>query len=146
MENTNKYDRSSEGTLSLEEVLVKHFFYSLDTFRSSWHGESGTLNKTQFNLDLLYLIRLLPKKSKQDEILAKWAAAQESMQDIKGVSKDEMIAFVGMEVVTEIVLFICDAFELINEDITGPATSKQYQDQAIEIPDMPVDYGVRTPH
>jgi hypothetical protein len=55
---------------------------------------------------------------------------------IPGLSDGERQAYAGMEVVTELILFVCDAFELINTDITGPATSKQYKAAIIELPEM----------
>jgi hypothetical protein len=78
----------------------------------------------------------LPDRKKQAAILKQWGEAQEETKQIPGLDPDEVIVYVGMEIVTEIVLFVCDAFELINTDIVGPATSKQYQRATIEIPDM----------
>ena len=136
---SGRYDQS-EGVVSLEGTLVKHFFLGLDAFQSTWMGDTG-FNKQKFNMQLLYLIRILPDLSVQAKILGNWAKAKEEVevmrQEMPGLEAEEAIAYVGMEVVTEIVMFICNAFELINEDITGPATPTQYQKAATAIPDMP---------
>ena len=84
---------------------------------------------------------MLPNRETQKMILSKWAkAAQETRAvaelDGIGLDADEITAYSGMEVVTETILFIVQAFELIHDDITAPATSKEYQRAVIEVPDM----------
>jgi hypothetical protein len=136
MSGDNRYD-SQEGSVSLEGRFVEHYFRALDSLQTCWNGDTG-FNKEKFNLQLLYLIRLLPDKKKQKDILRQWDEAQDAAKEIAGLTTNERQSYAGMEVVTELVLFVCDAFELINSDITGPATSKQYRDAAVQIPDMTV--------
>lgn len=130
------YNNSADGVISLEGILVKHFFIGLDRLQSTWMGEQ--FEQTKYNMQILYLIRLLPDRSKQKAVMKIWAKAQEETEAIPGLSlsKSEIAAYAGMDVVTEIIMFVCEAFELVNTDITGPATSKQYQKASIEIPDM----------
>lgn len=118
----------------MEDTFVRHFMYALDRLQSTWSGDTG-LDEKKFNMQLLYLIRILPDRKKQTEIFQQWAKAQDDMAGMD-FSKAERKAFAGMEVVTELILFVCDAFELINTDITGPATSKQYQDAVLQLPEM----------
>lgn len=127
------FGKESESVLSLEGILVKSFFIGLDRLQSTWMGDN--FDQKKFNLQLLYLIRTVPDKKRQNKILANWYKAQEETNTIPGLDKSETMAYVGMEVVTEIILFVCDAFELINTDITGPATTKQMQRASIEVPD-----------
>jgi hypothetical protein len=135
MASDNRYDRQ-EGTISMEDTFVKHFMYALDRLQTCWINDSG-FNKEKFNLQLLYLVRLLPDKPQQNKILESWGKSQDEMKAlIPGLSDGERQAYAGMEVVTELILFVCDAFELINTDITGPATSKQYKAAIIELPEM----------
>lgn len=137
MSGDTRYD-SNEGSISLEGRFVEHYFRALDALQGCWNNDSG-FKTERFNQQLLYLIRLLPDKSKQKEILQKWGEAQEDIKIIMPhLSNSERQSYAGMEVVTELVLFVCDAFELINSDITGPATSKQYREAALQIPDMTV--------
>ena len=126
-----RYD--NDGKLSMEDTFVKHFMFALDRLQTTWMGPEGGLNQEKFNLQLLYLIRLLPDIRKQEEILRKWGQLQETR--VEGLSQSELKVYAGMEVVSEVIRFICDSFELINTDIIGPATSKQYNDSIIEIPD-----------
>ena len=142
MADRNSYDHSDSSQTSLKEVFVKHFFYALDDLRSTWKGKP--LDKQEFNLDILYLTSLIPNEDRQNAVLKKWAAAQEDNYQLKGntkLSKDEVVAYSGMAAVTEIIMFLCESFELATEDITGPATSGEYVSAkgTIEIPDMPED-------
>lgn len=137
MSGDNRYD-SSEGAISLEGRFVEHYFRALDELQKCWNNDSG-FKKERYNLQLLYLIRLLPDKTKQKDILRRWGEAQEDIDKLMpSLSQAERQSYAGMEVVTELVLFVCDAFELINSDITGPATSKQYREAVLQIPDMTV--------
>jgi len=130
-------DPNIYGKASLEETIVRHFFYSLDDLKSTWINQDGEFNRDAFNLQILYLIRTLPNREKQKEILDKWFAAQKENIEMGSLSKNEVIAYSGMEVVTEIVMFICDAFKLITTDITGPATGEQYNEVPnIQDPDI----------
>ena len=139
MASDNRYDRQ-EGTISMEDTFVKHFMYALDRLQTCWINDTG-FNKDKFNLQLLYLVRLLPDKPQQNKILESWGKSQEEMMTLMpNLSTGERQAYAGMEVVTELILFVCDAFELINTDITGPATSKQYKDAIIQLPDMTTDH------
>ena len=133
----NRYDQT-DGSISLEGRFVEHYFRALDSLQGCWNNDSG-FNKNRFNQQLLYLIRLLPDKKRQREILQQWGEAQDATKLIPNLTDGERQSYAGMEVVTELVLFVCDAFELINSDITGPATSKQYRDAALQVPDMTLD-------
>lgn len=125
----------NDSSISLEGRFVEHYFRALDALQGCWNNDSG-FKKERFNQQLLYLIRLLPDKPKQEEILKQWGEAQEATKQIPGLTESERQSYAGMEVVTELVLFVCDAFELINSDITGPATTRQYRDVAVQVPDM----------
>ena len=127
------FSKDSDGVLSLEGILVKSFFIGLDRLQTTWMGEG--FDQKKFNLQLLYLIRTVPDKKRQQKILDDWYKAQTETDKIPGLDKNETAAYVGMEVVTEIIMFVCDAFELVNTDITGPATTKQMQRASIDCPD-----------
>jgi hypothetical protein len=125
---------------SLEDSFTNVYWRALGNLQSCWMGDSG-FDPRKFNQQLLFLIRLLPDKAKQDTILKIWAdAAKETaaMAELDGIGldKSEVTAYAGMEVVTETVIFIVQAFELIHSDIIAPATSKEYQRAVLEIPDM----------
>lgn len=128
---------NDDSELSLEQSYLKVYWRALDNLQSCWMNETG-FDREKFNQQLLFLIRLLPDRTIQQKIMEAWA---KGLVDIKGIedlslTKDEIVAYAGMEIVTETVLFIGKAFELINEDITGPSTAKEYQRMVIEIPDF----------
>lgn len=132
---------STDGAeTSLEDSFTNVYWRALGNLQSCWMGDSG-FDPRKFNQQLLFLIRLLPDKKKQEEILKTWAeAATETREaaelDGIGLEKSEITSYAGMEVVTETVIFIVQAFELIHTDIIAPATSKEYQRAVLEVPDM----------
>lgn len=132
---------SSDTETSLEDSFTNVYWRALGNLQSCWMGDSG-FDSRKFNQQLLFLIRLLPDKDKQDAILKVWADAVKETAAVAeldgiGLDKSEITSYAGMEVVTETVLFIVQAFELIHNDITAPATSKEYQRAVLEVPDMP---------
>jgi len=133
----SKYAAGDES-VTMEGRFVEHYFKALDNLQACWNNDSG-FNKERFNQQLLYLVRLVPDKTRQLEILKMWGESSAATKLIVHLSDAERQYFAGMEVVTELVMFICDAFELINTDITGPGTSKQYRDAAIQVQDMKFD-------
>jgi len=136
----NVKSSTDNSETSLEDSFTNVYWRALSNLQSCWMGDSG-FDSSKFNQQLLFLIRLLPDKTKQKEILEQWAnATQETISaaDLSGLGLDrkEITAYAGMEVVTETVLFIVQAFELIHTDIVAPATAKEYQRAVLEVPDM----------
>jgi len=136
---TGGYD-TKDGVMTMEGVYVQHYMKALDKLQETWMGEGG-MDRERFNIQLLYLMRLLPDKKKQKEILIKWSDSKKE-HELMGLDRNEIQTFAGMEVVTEVIMFVCQAFELVNEDIIGPATAKQYQNAAIVLPEMPTEQEV----
>jgi hypothetical protein len=135
MPNDNHYE--SDSGITLETRFVEHFMFALDRLQSCWINETHTFLQKPFNLQLLYLIRILPDKSKQAGILRQWNdTILEAKELMPSLGTEEHQAYAGMEIVTELMLFVCNNFDLLNVDITGPATSKQWQKAVIEVPDM----------
>ena len=128
-----RYERK-EGVLSMESTFVQHFMYALDRLQETWNSPEG-FSKEKFNMQLLYLVRLLPDKPKQKEILSQWSSAKSDIDKIfPSLSESDRQAYAGMEIVTELIIFICDAFDLVHTDIPGPATAKQFEAEATEMP------------
>lgn len=129
-----KYERSSDSVETLEETLVKHFFYALDRLQHTWM-EGDKVETEKFNLQILYLIRALPTTDKQrNKILEAWAKSQSEMAKLPpelGLTTSEIKLYSGMEVVSMVMQFICQNFELVNTDITGPGTSKQFREVTV---------------
>jgi hypothetical protein len=126
---------SSGSIMSLEGIFVAHYLQSLDRLQSTWMDSSkDTIDRNKFNLQLEYLIRLIPDTKKQDKIREGYSVELEKFKAIEGEKLPDVKA--AMSCVTDIITFICQAFDLTHEDIVGPATSRQYRDKIIEIPDM----------
>jgi hypothetical protein len=135
MQNDNHYE--SDSGITLETRFVEHFMFALDRLQSCWINETHTFLQKPFHLQLLYLIRILPDKKKQTDILVQWnATIEEAKELMPSLGIEEHQAYAGMEIVTELMLFVCNNFDLLNVDITGPATAKQWQKAVLEVPDM----------
>lgn len=132
----SNYD-SSTGTISPEGIVVKHFMEQISLLPQTWMAENG-FNKQQFNLQIGFLIRHLPDRKMQEKALSTWDSKTKEYKS-QSFDAQETAAFAGMDVVTELMQFVYEAFDLINLDVVGPATSKQCRDTAIEIPDIDED-------
>ena len=98
-------------------------------------GEGG-FDRQRFNLQISFLIRHLPDPSTQKKAMERWDELTLEYKS-KNFDAQETAAFAGMAVVSDLLQFVYAAFELINWDIIGPATTKQFQESVIEIPDLP---------
>jgi hypothetical protein len=135
MPNDNHYE--SDSGITLETRFVEHFMFALDRLQSCWINDSHEFLQKPFNLQLIYLIRILPDKAQQAQIMKDWNShINEAKELMPSLDANEHAAYAGMEIVTELMLFVCNNFDLLKVDITGPATAKQWQKAVIEIPDM----------
>jgi hypothetical protein len=134
MASDGKYD-GSEATISIEGRFVQLYFNAIEKLPDCWMGDHG-LQKAKYNQQIQYLISLLPFEERQDEIYKAW---NDRKNELKGLmpdmKEDELIFAANLVPVTKIMNFICSNFELINTDIVGPATSRQYRDAAIQMPE-----------
>ena len=127
----------STQSVSLETSFVNMFFVALDRLQMCWMDEKG-FDRGKFSLQISYLIHLLPDKQKQKEVLRQWNKSHTELEEMN-FTDAEKTAYAGMDVVTEIIIFLCQAFDLTHEDIVGPATIKQYQKESLVIPDIPTE-------
>ena len=126
----------SQAVMSLEGVFLYHYMQAIDRLQECWMGD-GRFDSQRFEHQILFLIRLLPDRTRQEAIMKGWLVDAKEKYKTWGISQNQVTAFAGMEVVTEIIAFLCEAFELTHSDITGPATNKQYLKEAVAIQDMP---------
>jgi hypothetical protein len=77
-----------------------------------------------------FLVNLIPDEDTRKNIL----------QEMERIRKEQYGEYVeqhaGLHVVSHMITFLCNSFDLLHFDIAGPATSKQYRDAVLEIPDM----------
>jgi len=124
----------SGGTISPEAIVVKHFMEQISLLPQTWMSEGG-FDTQKFNLQIGFLIRHLPDRNMQEKAMRTWDSKL-TEYNLKNLDKQEITAFAGMEVVTELMQFVYEAFDLINFDIVGPATTRMHKvDPALEVPD-----------
>ena len=129
---------SSGAVMSMDSIFVQHYMESLQSLQSTWLNSEDPADASHFELQLDYLIRLIPDFKTQDEILDRRQIEFKRMKADKGrYGEFEIQMRSGLVVVTYLIQFICNSFDLLHVDIVGPATSKQYRDAILEIPDMP---------
>jgi hypothetical protein len=134
MAGDTKYD-GSEATVSIEGRFVQLYFDAIAKLPECWMGDQG-LQRAKYNQQIQYLISLLPFEDEQDKIFAAWHKRKNEIKaNMPDMREDELAFSANLVPVTKIMGFICANFELINTEIIGPATSKQYRDQAIQMPD-----------
>jgi hypothetical protein len=133
----------ASGVMSLESVFIQHYMNAMTALQNCWlYSESDDgIDVNKFNIQLEYLIRLIPDADTQKKIRKEQDAAIKSFTEN---NLDHPLERAGLVVVTHLIEFICSSFDMIHIDIVGPATSKQYRDAILEIPDMPPEL-VRTP-
>jgi hypothetical protein len=135
MENQNNAPANASGaSMSIEEIFTSKYFEHIDRLASVWmDNDNEKINENKFYMQMEMLVRLIPDRSKQDSI------RKEFESELKKFPEDDKHRKykAAMSCVTEVIMFLCGNFDLIHEDIVGPATGRQYKDAAIEIPDMP---------
>jgi hypothetical protein len=118
--------------MSLETSFVAFYLRALETLQSTWiQGGEGRDEKLEFQLR--YLIAIVPDVEKRQEIHNLVNKAIDELKDGERVMNDLPTLF---RVVSAVIEFITGSFDLLHSDIVGPATSRQYRDAILEIPDM----------
>ena len=135
MENQNNAPASSSGaTMTIEEIFTTKYFEHIDRLSSVWmDNDNDEINENKFYMQMEMLVRLIPDRKKQDAIRKEFESEMKKFTDDDKHRKYKA----AMSCVTEVIMFLCGNFDLMHEDIVGPATSRQYKDAAVEIPDIP---------
>jgi hypothetical protein len=135
MENQNNTPAPSSGaTMTIEEIFTTKYFEHIDRLSSVWMDNDGQgINENKFYMQMEMLVRLIPDRKKQDAIRKEYDTELAKFPDDDKHRKYKA----AMSCVTEVIMFLCGNFDLIHEDIVGPATGRQYKDAAVEIPDIP---------
>ena len=131
---------------SLEDRFLQFYLESIEKLEECWLGPDGLKEKT-FGRQLLFLISLLPDLEKQKELREKWQEASKQLDNDESISGENAAFISGMSVVTEVLIFVVSGLELVDINITGPATSslielpehfpeKQFQRAEQEIPNI----------
>jgi hypothetical protein len=127
---------SGNQVVTPEAIFVGMYTNALQNLQSTWMGTK--FNKEAFALQINYLINMIPDEQKRVTICKK---IQEAEKDIKAgkwgnQAKNNIEENACLYVVSSLVDFVCSSFNLLHIDINGPATSKQYREAMLEIPDI----------
>lgn len=125
---------ASGAILSMDTVFVLHYMGALENLQKTWIECEHVVDAGKFFLQVEYLVRLIPDREIQKKIENE---RSELFGQFKKDGLDHPDIRAGMIVITHLVEFICNSFDLLHLDITGAATIKQYRDAVLEIPDMP---------
>jgi len=130
----NKYSGSDE-VVTLEGRFVQLYFDAIQDLPKCWM-DGDRLNKAKYNQQIQFIIALIPFEDQQDIIFHAWEKRKRELKaTIPDMTEDELAFAANLVPVTKTMSFICANFELINTDIIGPATSKQYRDAAVQMPE-----------
>ena len=137
----NFSNTSSDSKTTPESTFIEIYARALHGLQGTWLNESGRVNETSFEIQIEFLRSLIPDKNKRRKILEEKNKVHEDIKNgLYGkTAKENSTIFAGMAVVPHIVEFVCQTCDLIHEDIGGPATSREYRDAIIEIPDVPTE-------
>jgi hypothetical protein len=118
-------------SMSMEAVFVSLYVDALRKLESTWMDSEKVVDEAHFNMQLEFLIRLIPNEEIQNTIRKE---RTEQIMIFKNEDFPEQRA--GLVVVTHLIKFLTQSFDLLHTDIFGPSISSQFR-AATEIPDMP---------
>ena len=128
--------------MTVETGFAALYFDAIRNLQRTWMdcGERG-FDKEAFNVQIAFLTALIPDKELRDEIKQESAKLRKEIEEdregIWAAQKKYSEQHLGFLVLPHMISFLCNNFDLLHFDIPGPATSKQYRDAVLEIPDMP---------
>lgn len=123
----------SNAVLTPEAVFIGLYVDALRSLQRTWL-DTEKMNPDSFTIQIVFLTRMIPDKSIRDTILEEMDAVRQKYQ---GTSQEHYAEYhAGLTVVSHMIEFLCNSFDLVHTDISGPATSKQYRDAVLEIPDF----------
>lgn len=127
----------SESKMTPESTFIEIYARALNGLQGTWLN--GHTDEDAFEIQIEFLRSLIPDESIRKKILDEKLKKSEDVKNgVYGASAKKHSSIIGgMAVVPHIVEFVCQTCDLIHIDIGGPATSKQYRDAAVEIPDAP---------
>jgi len=127
---------NSSSVMTAEGIFVLHYMDALTSLQKTWLSSSGSIDEGKFNLQLEYLIRLIPDVKIQESVKKEFLTSRDVCEkDSDGFENQRA----GLCVVTHLIQFICTSFNLLHTDVIGPGTQAQYVGGTIELPDMPIE-------
>lgn len=144
IENQTLNASNGAPVISAEGIFIDHYMKALSALQTTWLNYDGQepLDVNKFNLQMQYLIRLLPDKATQDKIREEYEKQIAYFKD-KNSQDKTADAKAGLIVVTELIRFITTSFDLLHYDVVGPVCDAQFipASDVLEIPSIPGSVG-----
>jgi len=120
------------AVLTPEGIFISLYVDALRSLQRTWL-DTETMNPDAFAIQIAFLTNMIPDTGIRETI---WQEMKTVRQDYKGTDQERHAEYhAGLTVVSHMVSFLCNSFDLIHTDIAGPATSRQFRDAVLEIPD-----------
>lgn len=129
--NNGSVSSGPSASMSMENQLMDFYLTSLKDFSNIWLGGDGSLIKIE--LQFHFLMQTIPSAAIREKV---WAAQKQYEKELQASGCSNSYESSCMLAVSTIMEFLASTFDLMHEDILGPATSKQYREAVLEIPDM----------
>ena len=120
---------------SVEQSIIDRYLSDIDDLKQLWLG-SEQVDSRKLGIHISFIISKIPFEDTRKEIKKKCDDLEKLyIADPKTKADAKILA--SFAAVTGVMEFIFQKFELVHEDIIGPGTSKEFQKEIIEIPDIP---------
>jgi len=120
------------AVLTPEGIFISLYVDALRSLQRTWL-DTDKISSDAFALQIAFLTNMIPDAGIRDAIWDEMVEVRKKYKDTEQERYSEYHA--GLTVVSHMIEFLCNSFDLIHTDISGPATSKQYRDAVLEIPD-----------
>jgi hypothetical protein len=123
---TQDQNSASLGGTSLEGLFLLHFLQALQKLQESMRdGEDPEARWEWFNLQVMYILHLIPDRDKQSEILELIDKKEAEYRQNKTYSGQYTAGYMArLEVVTGVIIYLSNSLDLVNDDIIGAMTHK----------------------
>ena len=122
--------------MGVETGIILNYMQDLDDLKKMW-TESGEIDQKKISIHIEYIISKIPFPDIQNNIRKEKARLEKKYEEEDDPNGSLRASFAA---VTGVMAFIFEKFELVHEDIIGGATSRQYRDAMVEVPDMPKEH------
>lgn len=139
--------QNPSAVMTPEGIFINLYAGALQNLQSTWMntGENGEINREAFAIQIRFIQALIPDPELRKQIDREIEAIEASFRPNTDQYKYRQV-HAGLAVVPHLVKFICDTYDLINEDVIGPGTRIHFKrEHGVDIPDMPAEDDVNGP-
>jgi hypothetical protein len=111
---------------SLEGLFLQHFLIALTKLQESMRDGADEEKRWEwFNLQSMYVLKLIPDRDQQEEILKLIDAKEAEYKKNRTYTGEYTAGYVArLEVVTEVIMYLSNSLDLVNNDIIGSMTHR----------------------